>query len=102
MNGNSDIGFDEILGGTMEWQNKESFTDFTRLTNPFLSTNSAIEASDVDNIKQTLQGRDITEEEIDAFIVRWNATATARNLSIYSPNAQYPNIIDNDWNDACF
>ena len=86
--------FDEIVGGTIEWQYKNSFDDFVQLTDPFLSHNQLIETSDANEIIAQMEGNDISTSEINAFISRWNTTATARNQGIYSPNTEYPNIID--------
>jgi uncharacterized repeat protein (TIGR02543 family) len=46
------------------------------------------------SIINSLQNSDITGEEIDNFVTRWNNTVTAWNAGIYSPNEIYADIVD--------
>lgn len=85
---------DEVMG-SMDWQAKESLNDFLAEVDPFTKQMIIIPASDVVLIKEKMQGTDISDAEIDAFVARWNSTVVAWALGIYSPTAEYPNIIDN-------
>jgi|GEM_PF-911762 len=55
-----------------------------------------ISPAQANTIKMEMQGFDISEEEIDAYILRTNQTIEAWENGISAPNAMYPNIINQD------
>ncbi len=86
---------DEFVGGTFDWQQKQSFVEFASLVDTFINNRLVIPQSDIANIKNEMQGKDIVDYEIDAFTSRWNKTNLAWKNNVYSPDIQNPDIIDN-------
>lgn len=84
----------EVMGG-MDWQSKGSFMDFLTQLDSIAEPNIPVNTEKAIQLKQKMMGSDITESEIDAFLVRWNNTINAYKLGIYSPTDEYPNIISN-------
>ena len=66
-----------ILHAVIQIDNQEEFTP-----------------EEIQTIKENLENTSITESYIDNFVIRWNNTVEAWNLNIFSPNTQYPNIVD--------
>jgi len=60
----------------------------------FIVQQESISATDSIQILNELSGFDIDLAIISAFIQKWNDTMEAWSISIFSPNAQYPNIVD--------
>jgi hypothetical protein len=85
----------ELMGG-MDWQSKQSFIDFLKQLGAITTPDTPITPEQVTLIKEKMLGSDITASEIDAFITRWNNTLAARALGITSPDADHPNIIDDN------
>ncbi|HYW94079.1 MAG TPA: hypothetical protein VE870_00665, partial [Bacteroidales bacterium] len=82
--------------GPLDWQSKENFIDFAAVTDTFVRNKIPIPAGRIDDIKNAMQGTDISEKEIDAFINYWNTSMEAWDKGIKTPNSQYPNIINKD------
>jgi len=80
----------------IDWQSKNSFIDFAQQIDPFTKGFKPILPADLLLIQQTMAGTDITPSEISAFATRWNNTMTAWKLKIFSPNADYPDIINDN------
>jgi hypothetical protein len=85
----------EFIGG-MNWQSKESFFDFVDQIDPFIKEKKQIQTAELLIIQLNMIGTDITADEISDFAIRWNNTLQAYSLNIFSPTAEYPNIIDNN------
>ncbi len=84
----------DMYFGTMDWKNKESIRDFVDLVGVYVDSETAITPSQVQDIKDAMDGADITPEEIDEFVDRWNRTVTAWNAGVYSPTTEHPDIVD--------
>ena len=82
--------------GTLDWKSKESFVDFATVIDPFIKTKTAILPADLISIKQSMAGTDITSDEIDTFITRWNTSLVAWSLNILAPTVDYPEIINDN------
>ena len=82
--------------GSMDWQSKQSFNDFIKLLVSVSVKNQPIDPSNVALLKEKMIGTDISADEIDAIVTRWNNSVVAFNLGIYSPTPEYPGIIDNN------
>jgi hypothetical protein len=93
-NNASNAFLSEVIG-EMDWQSKDNLTDFFSITEPFRQSMMAFQPADIISIQNQLQGTDITATEINAFVTRWNSTLEANSKNIFSPNAEYPHIIDN-------
>jgi len=89
------VGWISEIMGSMDWQSKESFNDFIHQLDTISLGNKPIDPEQVLLIKQKMQGTDITENEIDAFVTRMNNSLSAYALGIYSPTTEHPGIIDN-------
>ncbi len=85
----------EIMG-SLDWKSKESFLDFAALIDSFTINKKAINPADVSLIKEKMQNSDISDDEIDSFVSRWNNSLIAWNLGIFSPTVDHPDIIDNN------
>jgi len=83
----------EIMGN-WEWKTKANIKDFNREVEPFVKQNRIFSAEDITSLQQKMDGTDITVPEILMFTTRWNNSQAAWKQQIYSPNAQYPDIID--------
>ncbi len=92
---------DEYLG-SLDWQNKESIIDFMNLVGIYLENETAISVDNANEIKSAMADTDITPDEIDEFIARWNQTLVAWGEGIYSPNTEYPDIVDKLVIQGCF
>lgn len=90
----AEINFFNEYMGNLDWRNKESFQDFGQFTNDAINHKRIFTSEEIAEIKKGMDGLDITPEEIDAFVNRWNTTVTAWDAGITSPNATYPNIVD--------
>ena len=89
------VGWMSEVMGSMDWQSKGSFMDFLVQVDSITGNNQTISDAKALLIKQKMLGSDITGNEIDAFITRWNSSMAAYALGIYSPTADHPGIIDN-------
>ena len=94
-NGAVNAYIDEMMGST-DWQEKESFNDFAKSIEPFTSEMKAIGAADLLLIQDAMIGTDMSAAEISAFAERWNSSLEAHSKNIFSPNAEYPNMPDQD------
>jgi len=74
----------------------DNLVEFATAVAPFVDNELSITPADAANIKADMQGYDLTEADIDAFIARWNETVTAWSNGVYSPNATYTNIVSQD------
>ncbi|MFN8133961.1 MAG: hypothetical protein U0Z17_01550 [Bacteroidales bacterium] len=83
----------EIMGN-WQWKTKANIKDFNREVEPFVKQNKPFSAEDITSLQQKMDGTDITVPEILTFTTRWNNSLAAWGNQIYSPNAQYPDIID--------
>jgi len=92
--------FNELMGDS-NFKNKESIDEFLILINEIVDNNQSFADSSIFRIKQYMSGMDITEQEIDYFVNRWNRTIEARALGITSPNNEYPNIVSQMTIDSC-
>ena len=86
--------------GTFEWGTKESFFDFFDETIQIFRDRSTFSPAKTDSIKLHMYGTDISNEEIDYVVNRWNRTMEAWGKGIYSPTSEYPDIIDKTIIDA--
>ncbi len=89
------VGWMNEFTGGMDWKSKQSFMDFLTQLKTISENNKPISPEQSLLIKEKMQGTDITSDEIDAFISRWNNTMAAYKLGIYSPTIDHPGIIDN-------
>ncbi|MEI8115396.1 MAG: carboxypeptidase-like regulatory domain-containing protein, partial [Bacteroidia bacterium] len=89
------IGYMTEVMGDMDWKSKASFTDFLVQLNTITASSMPISPEQAILIKSKMLGTDITANEIDVFITRWNNTIAAYALGIYSPTIDHPGIIDN-------
>ncbi|SMO72953.1 Por secretion system C-terminal sorting domain-containing protein [Saccharicrinis carchari] len=80
--------------GVFDWRTKESIRDFADAVGTFIDSESMITPPAVLDIKNAMDGADITPAEIDAFVLRWNTTLTAWNAGVTSPTSEYPDIVD--------
>jgi large repetitive protein len=87
-------GMNEFMGGE-SWRDKNSFQDFLAELKAVSEPNTPITPDKVLLLKQKMAGSDVTSEDIDMFVTRWNNTIEAYLIGIYSPTQQYPNIINN-------
>ena len=83
----------EIMGN-WQWKTKANIKDFNSEVEPFVKQNKTFSAEDIAALQQKMNGTDITVPEILMFTTRWNNSLAAWNQQVYSPNAQYPDIID--------
>ncbi len=74
----------------------DNIAEFTAVVAPFVDNQLPISEIDADEIYTAMQGYDIAAFDINAFIVRWNQTVEAWDNGVFSPNATYPNIVDQD------
>ncbi len=88
------VGWMSEVAGGMDWQSKQSFSDFLSQLNSLSVINQPIDQPHLALIKEKMIGTDITSDEIDAFVTRWNNSVIAFNLGIYSPTVDHPGIID--------
>jgi len=93
---NAEIDWINEFVKPMDWQSKESFLDFIKLVDPFTKAMKPILPADLLLIQQNMDGTDISAAEINAFAIRWNNTMTAWKLNIFSPTAEYPDIINDN------
>ncbi|WP_430932240.1 CARDB domain-containing protein [Saccharicrinis sp. 156] len=84
----------DMYFGTLDWKSKESIRDFADAVEPYLNSEIVIPVGAVQTIKDVMDGADITPEEIDVFVARWNTTVAAWNAGVTSPNGEYPDIVD--------
>ena len=84
--------------GDLDWQSKENTSYFLQLMDPYQRDSVMLEAGDITMLKEAMVGSDFTNAEIDAFALRWNRSMEAHRKGIYSPNDEYPDIIDNVYN----
>jgi ACT domain-containing protein len=82
--------------GSMDWKSKDSFLDFVALLDSFTVNKKAIDLTYASLIKGKMLNTDITDDEIDTFVTRWNNSLIAWNLGIFSPTVNHPGIIDNN------
>jgi hypothetical protein len=82
--------------GTLDWKNKESIIDFVDQVTYYIDNKLAITPAQLAEIQAAMVDTDITPEEIETFVARWNLTVEAWNAGVYSPNAEYPDIVDQD------
>ncbi|MEP5338340.1 MAG: T9SS type A sorting domain-containing protein [Algibacter sp.] len=68
---------------------------------PFLSISAGVldaqrkfTSVEIEALKNEMLNTTITEVYIDSFVTRWNMTVEAWKSNIFSPNSQYPNIVD--------
>lgn len=87
--------FSEYMG-SMDWDSKENLQDFASATNDEVTNKVPFSEQAINKIKQTMNGTDITEEEIDAFCSRWNRTMEAWDDGIFNSTAEYPDIVNQD------
>ena len=90
---NHKVWVDEFMG-ELDWQSKKNIGEFGAIIDSFTVRRIKIQPSDSELLKKRMEGKDITNSEIDAFVDRWNETVTAQNKGIYSPTSEFPNIID--------
>ncbi len=74
--------------------NNEYLALFLDVVAPTMDNKILISADMANNLKIAMAETTITETYIDNFISRWNTSVEAWNNNIFSPNAQYPDIID--------
>ncbi len=86
---------DEFTGNPQLFE-RINFADFIHEVDSFTIFKRKIQAQDIININQKLYGTDILPEEVEAFANRWNQTLEAHKLNIFVPNAQFPDIINDD------
>ncbi len=93
--------YDSLIGayyteyfGALDWESKESIGDFTMAIDSIVKKKLTFNIQASEAIKAYMQGTDISEEEINVFINRWNRSMEAWGKGIYSPNSEYPDIID--------
>ncbi len=91
----AELGWMSEVMGSLDWQSKQSFSDFISQLGFINGNNQMISPEHVILIKEKMAGSDITGDEIDAFITRWNSSMSAYALGIYSPTTEHPGIIDN-------
>jgi len=91
----AELGWMSEVMGSMDWQSKQSFSDFISQLGFINGNNQMISPEHAILIKEKMLGSDITGDEIDAFITRWNSSMSAYALGIYSPTTEHPGIIDN-------
>lgn len=88
--------------GSIDWTIKENFTDFTVATDSMVTNKVPFDQVATDRVKKYMEGTDFSNEEIDAFVARWNRTMEAWNQDVRVPNAQYPDIINLDSLDSYY
>jgi large repetitive protein len=74
--------------------NEIDFPLFLKEVNNQLDNEKIFTPAEIIIIKENLKNTSVTEAYIDSFVTRWNTTIIAWNSNIFSPNAQYPNIVD--------
>ncbi|MCD6598450.1 MAG: hypothetical protein J7L04_12220, partial [Bacteroidales bacterium] len=93
--------YDSLLGayyteyfGNLDWESKESIGDFVSIIDSIVKGKLTFDTQFADVIKEYMSGTDISEDEINVFLNRWNNSMEAWNKGIYSPNSEFPDIID--------
>lgn len=72
----------------------EEFIVFLEEIASNLDLERAFTANDIAILKLNLANTSISEDYINNFTQRWNTTIIAWDLGIFSPNTQYPDIVD--------
>ena len=75
-------------------ETKQDAVSFYEKVEPFLTNNVRITDSLKLIVKNQMVNTDVSSQNIDSFVARWNRTVDARLLGVYSPNATHPDIID--------
>jgi len=88
--------------GSLDWDARENLQDFMTAVNYEVTNKVPFSQETINNIKEAMQGTDITGEEVDAFCSRWNRTLEAWGKGITSPTPQYPDIINQDSLDSYY
>lgn len=75
-------------------EDSEAYLIFLTEINENLNNETVFTTSDIERIKEKVKGSTIEETYIDSFTSRWNTTIEAWNNTVFSPNTQYPDIVD--------
>ena len=86
------------LFGDIDWESKENANYFLGMIDPYQRDSVSLESGDITMLKEAMEGTDVTDADIDAFADRWNRSLEAYGNGVYTPNDQYPDIIDNEFN----
>ncbi len=82
---------DAYFGQLIEY---DAFSTFAPLVASNITSRSQITPTERATILAAMAGYEISAAEIEAFFTRWNTTMEAWDQGVYSPNTQYPDIID--------
>ena len=82
---------EEIYGPLIEF---DAFGEIVPYLEPYLSNETPINASEQSSILVAMAGFEFGPNSIQSFFERWNSTLVAWEQEVYSPTAQYPDIID--------
>ncbi|WP_255410584.1 leucine-rich repeat protein [Apibacter sp. wkB309] len=74
--------------------NKSSFGKFANATAAHLGDNKPFTPQDIADIKSLFANSDISSSTMDYFFTRWNLTLQAWDNGVYTPNDNYPDIVN--------
>ncbi|WP_303839047.1 leucine-rich repeat protein [Apibacter mensalis] len=74
--------------------NSSSFLQFANATAAHLGDNKPFTPQDIANIKSLFANSDISSSTMDNFFTRWNLTLQAWDNGVYTPNDNYPDIVN--------
>ncbi|MCX8677498.1 MULTISPECIES: leucine-rich repeat protein [unclassified Apibacter] len=74
--------------------NSSSFLQFANATAAHLGDNKPFTPQDIANIKSLFANSDISSSTMDYFFTRWNLTLQAWDNGVYTPNDNYPDIVN--------
>ena len=75
-------------------ENNENLSLFLTIAAPAMDSERVFTSEEINILKNAMAGTTVTEAYIDSFVSRWNTSTEAWNSNVFSPNTQYPNIID--------
>lgn len=84
----------EFFGPSIDLENKVNTAEFISEIDSFIAYMVPFDVESIDLIKENMAGTDFSAQEIDLFVQRWNLTLEAEEAGIFTPNDDYPNIID--------
>ncbi|MGJ5641376.1 T9SS type A sorting domain-containing protein [Formosa sp. S-31] len=78
----------------------ENLSLFLEITASSIDSEIALTLDQINSLKEQMLETTITESYINTFVSRWNTTVEAWNADVFSPNTQYPDIVDKTKIDA--
>ena len=93
---NASIEWSDEFWGPVNWQEKIYLSEFAAAVSPFIDNKIPFEQNDIEVIINEFTILGFSGNEIISFADRWNSTLDAWDQNIYSPDSNFPDIIDND------